>query len=94
MSAKPVLLGLLLLGTACSFCSARTWTSTSGKTLEGDLLRVQSGKAYIRAGKRVGAVPIKGLSRSDQAFIKKWLTDQQLARLSSIRKFIHSRETL
>jgi hypothetical protein len=55
---------------------------------------VQSGKAYIRAGKRVGAVPIKGLSRSDQAFIKKWITDQQLARLSSIRKFIHSRETL
>jgi hypothetical protein len=44
---------------------------------------VQSGKAYIRAGKRVGAVPIKGLSRSDQAFIKKWITDQQLARLSS-----------
>jgi hypothetical protein len=83
MTAKPVLLGLLLLGTVCSYCSARTWTSTTGKTLEGDLVRVQSGKAYIRAGKRVGAVPIKGLSRSDQAFIKKWITDQQLARLSS-----------
>lgn len=83
MTAKPVLLGLLLLGTVCSFCSARTWTSTTGKTLEGDLVRVQSGKAYIRVGKRVGAVPIKGLSRSDQAFIKKWITDQQLARLSS-----------
>ncbi len=82
------------LGTVCSYCSARTWTSTTGKPLEGDLVRVQSGKAYIRAGKRVGAVPIKGLSRSDQAFIKKWITDQQLARLSSIRKFIHSRETL
>jgi hypothetical protein len=62
---------------------ARTWTSTSGKALEGDLVGVQSGKAYIRVGKRVGAVPIKGLSRSDQAFIKKWLIDQQLARLSS-----------
>jgi hypothetical protein len=62
---------------------ARTWTSISGKTLEGDLVRVQSGKADIRVGKRVGAVPIKGLSQSDQAFIKKWIADQQLARLSS-----------
>jgi hypothetical protein len=78
----PTLLGVLF-SLLCNSVHARTWTSTSGKTMEGELVRVQRGTAYLRVGERVGPIPIKGLSRPDQVFIEKWVTDQKMAQLTA-----------
>jgi hypothetical protein len=69
--------------TLSSAAYARTWTSTTGKTLEADLVRIQSGKAYLRFGKKIAPLPISGLSKKDQIYIKNWITEQKMAQLSS-----------
>ena len=63
-------------------CSARTWTNTAGKTIDAELVKVQGGKAYLKIDQRVIPLPISGLSKKDQSYIKNWITEKKLARLS------------
>ncbi|MCA9248411.1 MAG: tetratricopeptide repeat protein [Planctomycetales bacterium] len=51
---------------------ARTWTSKTGQTMEGDFVRLLDGKVEIRSQStgKVIPVPIGGLSDADQAFLQ------------------------
>lgn len=68
---KYLFVGFTIVGLAFS-SSARTWTSSDGKTVEADLVRVHDGKAYLRPDGRTKLYPfeISKLSETDQSFIE------------------------
>jgi len=64
-----------LVGFVCCFqtvsAEIRTWTSSSGTTIEAELVRVEAGRAVLRSadGKEV-AISLSKLSAEDQAFLQ------------------------
>jgi|GEM_PF-961995 len=61
----------ILLFSISSFAEMRTWTSSSGKTLEAELQRVSGTKAYLkRADGKTIPFPISKLSKLDRDFLK------------------------
>ena len=64
----------ILVGLVCGFqaesAEVRTWTSTSGSTIEAELVRVEAGRAVLRSanGNEV-AISLSKLSAGDQAYL-------------------------
>ena len=54
----------------------RTWTSTTGSTMRGEIVGVKDGKALIRPVTPPKAVPISSLSKRDQEYIEQWQKDE------------------
>ena len=74
---KRLMVGLFLV---CALFSvqARTWTSTEGKTLEAELVRVKDGKVYLKLTKnrQIHPLDISKLSTDDQDYIDAYLLEQ------------------
>ncbi|MBN2163555.1 MAG: thioredoxin fold domain-containing protein [Pontiellaceae bacterium] len=58
---------------------ARTWTSSDGRTVEADLVRVKDGKVYLDVlpGRKIIPIEISKLSEADQKFIAEYQADQK-----------------
>ena len=71
---KKILITLLLATLFASLAQARTWTSTFGSTVEGDLTAfIEQRFVKILTGDgRSLSVPIEKLSDADQAYVKEW----------------------
>lgn len=54
---------------ACPPATARTWTDTTGRKIEADLVRVEGDKAILKIKGREVPLPLSRLSAEDQAFI-------------------------
>ncbi|MDH3982313.1 MAG: thioredoxin family protein, partial [Kiritimatiellaceae bacterium] len=66
---------------------ARIWTSSEGKTVEAELVRVEYGNAYLRPAGKTKLYPflITNLSSEDQDYIEQFLKDEE-DRLKERRK--------
>ena len=67
-------IGLLCPSIASS--QERTWTSTSGSTMRGEIVGVKDGKALIRPVTPAKPIPISSLSKRDQEFIENWQKEE------------------
>lgn len=63
--------GLILPG------MTRTWTSTDGRTLEGDLVRVEGEVAVVKVGRKNFRIPFSSLIEDDVAYLKKEAAKQE-----------------
>ncbi|MEN8695342.1 MAG: SHD1 domain-containing protein [Akkermansiaceae bacterium] len=61
--------------------SARTWTDVKGRTIEGELVRVEAEIAVIKVNGREFRIPFQKLSEKDQEFLRTH-EDQSLATVS------------
>ena len=68
---KKLLLSFLALTLLAGSANAAIWTSTEGKTFEGEFKNVKDGVAFFRlkSGK-IASVPISRLSTQDQVIVK------------------------
>lgn len=64
-----VLIGLFLAGLVTPGL-ARIWTSSDGRTLEGELVRVEGSVAVVKVGGKNVRIPFDKLSEEDVAFLK------------------------
>ena len=59
----------LMMGLICGTVSAREWTSVDGKQkVEGKLIGVANGRAYIETAKGKAAIPLERLSPADREY--------------------------
>lgn len=74
---KKVLLATVLLGIVAGV-QARQWTSSDGKTVEADLVRIKGEKVHLKIIKtrKIIPVPIAGLSAEDQAYLATYQKEQ------------------
>ncbi|MDF1657675.1 MAG: FecR family protein [Verrucomicrobiales bacterium] len=66
----------------------RTWTNTKGVSIQGKLINVLEGKALILVNGKEFAIPLTGLSDSDNIFIKEWqsrVSPLRITKLSVLR---------
>lgn len=67
---------LLLGGMGFGWAEARLWTSSDGKTVEAELVKVVGDRVHLRgADGRALVVPMGRLSAADQAVAKAWVPD-------------------
>lgn len=66
----------LLLFSAASMASAesRTWTSSDGRTLEGEILSLEGDLVNLKTERGNFELPLARLSEADQAWAKEWKT--------------------
>ncbi len=62
---------LLLLAVSCFAAESRTWTSTDGRELNAELVRVEGDSVVVRrvSDWRVFTIPLESLSEADQAYV-------------------------
>lgn len=56
---------------------ARTWTDTKGRTIEAEIVRVESGVAVVRKDGKETRLPLEILSAQDKQFVAKWSEEQK-----------------
>lgn len=71
-TAKTLILTAIIALAVATILEARTWTeASSGRTIEGDFIKVEDDNAVIaRANGKTVKLPLAKLSEEDQAFIK------------------------
>ncbi len=69
MKIKVTLVGFLFL-TSSLFSEARTWTSSDGKKIEAELVKVDAGNVVLLMQGKEFRVPLDRLSPEDQTFLK------------------------
>ena len=57
--------------------SIRSWRSTGGKTIQGELVEVRDGKAIIRPAVKLIEAPLDKLSQTDQNFVRDWQKERE-----------------
>lgn len=66
---RPLLFGLLMV-VLLTIASGRTWTSSDGRTLEGEFVRAEGEVAVVNVKGRILRIPFASLSEEDVAFVK------------------------
>jgi len=88
MSISPSFIATALTSLALFSTNAqaqeRTWTSTGGQTMKGEIVGVKDGKVLIRPVVKPKSVPITSLSKKDQEFIAKW-EKEEVARVAAAK---------
>ncbi len=59
---------------------ARTWTDAKGRTIEADILRVESNAAIVKKSGKELRLPIETLSEQDKQFVAKWNEENKAAK--------------
>lgn len=67
---KSHLISGVLFLTAAMFCFSRTWTAADGRTLEGELVKVEGEVAVVKIRGKEVRIPFAKLSEKDVAFLK------------------------
>lgn len=71
----PLLLASVILGPFPAW--SRPFTNTEGKTIEAEIVRATSTEVTLRLqNRRIATVGIASLQEADQAFVRRWLSDQ------------------
>lgn len=78
-AAKPVDLKTAELASKADR-ESRTWTSTSGSTLESGLIRMSSGVAYFKREGKTIKIPVNKLSEADQLYLKQLVQKERKAK--------------
>ncbi|MCB1232065.1 MAG: hypothetical protein KDN19_17485, partial [Verrucomicrobiae bacterium] len=60
-----------------SNATARTFTSSDGRTLEAEIATVQGDDVVLKVGIKAYTVPISRLSEADQKFIQEWKKERK-----------------
>lgn len=68
-----IIRALILMMLAGPCLSARTWTDVRGRTVEAELLRVESGNPVVSLNGKEVTLPTEKLSTADQEFVQEWL---------------------
>lgn len=77
MKITPFLIVGISVLILSSSLSARTWTSNDGKTIQADIVSVNTDKITLKFKGREVKLPISRLSEDDQKFIKEWQNGQE-----------------
>ena len=82
---------IFLLAAEPGAVSARTFTSTDGKTIEADVVSANATTVTLaRKGQSAATIPIERLSADDQAYTKEWQIDQQKNRIPKVLVRVNS----
>ena len=60
------------LAFSCALAETRPWTNAEGKSITGELRRVEGDTASILVAGKKYDIPISTLSEADQAYIAEW----------------------
>lgn len=71
---KVFLISCVCFFTATVFCFSRTWTAKDGRTLEGELVRVDGEVAVVSIGGKEVRIPFAKLSEKDIEFLKEGMS--------------------
>jgi len=71
----PGVLGALL----CLAASGRTWTDTSGKKIEAEIVGVEEGKVVLKFKGKDVRLPLERLSEDDRKFVEEWSKQEKPA---------------
>lgn len=77
-------IAIVLLFPSFAHSKERTWTSSSGSTMRGEIVGVKDGKVLIRPVAPAKPIPISSLSKRDQEFIANW-QKEEAARLKTAK---------
>lgn len=82
----PLIAAVVLAGLALpAFTEARTFTSTDGRTIEGEVVRVEKETALLKlAGGRTVNVPFRLLVDADRAYLEDWVRQEALNRIPRV----------
>ena len=72
MKPQHALLMIMAGWLACAPATARTWTDTTGRTIEADLVRVEADRVILKVKGSEVPLSLSRLSPEDQKFIADW----------------------
>lgn len=68
----PRVVVLMLLAASGAMAESRTWTSSDGRTLEGEILSLEGDLVTLKTERGNFELPLSRLSEPDQAWAKEW----------------------
>jgi len=69
----------MILFSASPSAWGRTWTDTSGKTIEADIVSANAEEVVVKKAGKEFTIPLTRLSDKDKEYVEEWLAEQEAA---------------